>query len=158
MNKKISIFLLAAFSIIQSGCNNSRFDYLDRTGYYLDHFDINRVRIRKEGVNKSIDAVPPQVTEIYNPQSGVYIVKQMIILDFDCVDQFGLSSLRSVATGKSRYWLISQGNQPVIVAHEEISNRYPKYNLTNPIRTFPYVPDDGREMALIKRMKTCNPI
>ena len=139
------------------GCSGNH-DRLEGSDFYLDVFDINRVSIQEKNSGESRYVVPPQVVRIYEFGGGAYVAEQKIVLTFDCINSDGMKTIRSISTDESRYWLIQKGVRESVFTYAELKTAYPKHSLTDPIREFPYYPDDGRARAAIGTMKSCEAI
>lgn len=139
------------------GCSGNR-DRLGGSDFYLNVFDINRVSVQEKISGVYTYVVPPQVVRIYEFGDGAYIAEQKIVLTFDCINSDGMKTIRSISTDESRYWLIQNGVRESAFTYAEFKAAYPKFPLTDPIRVFPYYPDDGRARAAIGNMKSCEAI
>lgn len=141
--------------LLLASCGDDGYDRLGSTRYYIDATDSYRVAIREKKSNGQwADLIPPQVSEVYTAQSGVYIVKQMLILNFDCLEKDGQKTLRSIHTNRSIFWMIGKGKRPYTVTLSELAPHDALAKL-NHISTFPYVPDDGRAQKALIKMRSC---
>lgn len=123
-------------------------------GYYLDDDDPHRVSVVRALEKAEEMAIPPYVVSYKKISRHEYVIKQMVGVSYDCVDSKRKSSIRTIYTARSNYWVLNTETGSARMVDRDAE----KLGGGEFLAMFPYVIDDGREQKVLSTMISCKKI